>query len=70
IVAPRNIGELLYGANTFIPEGSINYVTVAGPRATKVTVNHETDVKSLIVKSRPLPKPFDVSAWSVIKTRA
>jgi len=69
IVAPRNIGELLYGANTFIPEDSINYVTVAGSRATKVTVNRETDVKSLIVKSRPLPKPFDVSAWSVIKTR-
>ncbi|NRS50976.1 major capsid protein [Brevibacillus sp. HB2.2] len=69
IVAPRNIGELLYGANTFIPEDSINYVTVAGPRATKVTVNRDTDVKSLIVKSRPLPKPFDVSAWSVIKTR-
>ncbi|MDX5091606.1 major capsid protein [Lactobacillus crispatus] len=69
IVAPRNIGEMLYGANTFIPEDSINYVTVEATRATKVTVNRDTDVKSLIVKSRPLPKPFDVSAWSVIKTR-
>jgi len=70
IVAPRNIGELLYGANTFIPENSINYVTVQAARATKVNVNRDTDVKSLIVKSRPLPKPFDVSAWAVIKTRA
>lgn len=69
IVAPRNIGEFLYGANTFIPEDSINHVTVEASRATKVNVNRETDVKSLIVKSRPLPKPFDVSAWSVIKTR-
>lgn len=69
IVAPGNIGTMLYGANTFIPEDSINFVTVVGPRATKVNVDRKTDVKELVVKSRPITKPFDVSSWVVIKTR-
>jgi hypothetical protein len=68
IVGTQNIGEMLYGANTIIPEDSINFVTVEGPRVSKVTVNRETDTKSLIVKSRPLPKPFDVGSWAVINT--
>ncbi|MBM7592261.1 major capsid protein [Brevibacillus fulvus] len=68
IVGATNLGEVLYGATTMIPEDSIDYVTVEGPRATKVTVDRNTDTKSLIVKSRPIPKPFDVSAWAVINT--
>lgn len=68
IVGATNIGEMLYGATTHIPEDSIDFVTVEGPRAPKVTVNRETDTKSLIVKSRPLPKPYDVGAWAVINT--
>jgi len=68
IVGAVNLGEMLYGANTIIPEGSIDFVTVEGPRVAKVTVNRDTDTKSLIVKSRPIPKPFDVSAWAVINT--
>lgn len=68
IVGATNIGEMLYGATTHIPEDSMEYVTVEGPRAPKVTVNRETDTKSLILKSRPLPKPFDVGAWAVINT--
>lgn len=70
IVGSRDLGEMLYGANTIIPEDSINFVTVEGPRVAKVTVNRDTDTKSLIVKSRPIPKPFDVSAWAVINTVA
>lgn len=68
IVGATNIGEMLYGANTIIPEDSIDFVTVNGPRATKVTVDRNSDTKSLIVKSRPIPKPFDVSSWAVINT--
>ena len=68
IVGPRNIAERLYGANTMIPEGSDNFVTIEAPRASKVVVNRQNDTKSLIVKSRPVPQPFDVSAWAVINT--
>lgn len=70
IVGAPGLGEMLYGANTIIPEGSIDFVTVRGRRCTKVTVNREDDTKKLIMKSRPIPKPFDVSAWAVINTRA
>ncbi|WP_068783219.1 major capsid protein [Paenibacillus phocaensis] len=70
IVGTPGLGEMLYGANTIIPEGSIDFTTVRGRRCTKVTVNRETDTKKLIMKSRPVPKPFDVSAWSVINTMA
>lgn len=68
VVSPRDVAEMLYGATTQIPEGSDSYVTIEAPRATKVTVNRETDTKKLIVKSRPIPQPYDVSAWSVIVT--
>lgn len=68
IVGSRNLGEMLYGANTIIPEDSIDFVTVEGPRTTKVVVDRNSDTKSLIVKSRPIPKPFDVAAWAVINT--
>lgn len=70
IVGARDIGEMLYGANTIIPEDSINFVTVEGPRVAKVVVNRDTDTKSLVVKSRPIPKPFDIAAWAVINTVA
>lgn len=66
IVAADNIGEMLYGANTIIPEGSIDFVTVMGPRTSKVAVDRNADSKSLIIKSRPVPKPNDVGAWAVI----
>ncbi|KEQ22312.1 hypothetical protein ET33_26440 [Paenibacillus tyrfis] len=68
IVGPENIAERLYGANTLIPQGSDNFVTIEAPRATKVTIDRNNDTKSLIVKSRPVPQPFDVSAWAVINT--
>lgn len=68
IVGARDMGEMLYGANTTIPEDSIDFVTVEAPRLTKVTVDRISDTKSLIVKSRPIPKPFDVGAWAVINT--
>lgn len=68
VVGAPNMGEMLYGANTIIPEDSINFVTVEAPRVSKVTVNREADTKSLILKSRPIPKPFDVSSWAVINT--
>ncbi len=67
IIGSENIGEMLYGANTIIPEDSINFVTIEGPRVSKVTVDRNTDTKSLILKSRPIPKPFDVDSWAVIK---
>lgn len=68
IIGSANLGEMLYGANTIIPEDSINFVTVEAPRVTKVTVDRNSDTKSLILKSRPIPKPFDVGAWAVINT--
>jgi len=68
IVAAENIGEMLYGANTIIPPDSDNFVTVEAPRVAKVNVDRNTDTKSLVVKSRPIPKPFDVGAWAVINT--
>jgi len=70
IVGAPNLGEMLYGANTIIPEGSIDFQTVRGRRCTKVAVDRSSDTKKLIMKSRPIPKPFDVSAWAVINTRA
>jgi hypothetical protein len=68
IIGARDLGEMLYGAITMIPEDSINFVTIEAPRAAKVTVNRETDTKSLILKSRPVPKPFDLASWAVINT--
>ncbi|MBJ6362105.1 major capsid protein [Paenibacillus sp. GCM10012307] len=68
IVGTRNMGEMLYGAITMIPEGSNDFATYESPRVPKVTINRENDVKKLHLKSRPLPKPFDVSSWSVIDT--
>lgn len=69
VIGSPNVGEILYGANTIIPEGSIDFQTVRGRRCTKVTVNRDTDTKKLVMKSRPIPRPFDVSSWAVIKTR-
>jgi hypothetical protein len=63
LILPENIGEFLYGAVTLIPEGSDNFVTVAGTRVPKVTVNRVNDTKQLSVKSRPVVKPNDVTAW-------
>ncbi|RXZ84590.1 hypothetical protein EBB07_00810 [Paenibacillaceae bacterium] len=68
IVGARNIGEMVYGAITQIPEGSDNFVTIEATRVPKVTVNRENDTKKLLLKSRPLPKPFDVDSWAVINT--
>jgi len=68
IVGARNIGEMVYGAITQIPEGSDNFVTIEATRVPKVTVNREHDTKKLMLKSRPLPKPFDVDSWAVINT--
>lgn len=68
IVGTPNLGEMLYGAITQIPEDSINFVTIEAPRVSKVTVDRNADTKSLILKSRPIPKPFDVDSWAVINT--
>ncbi|MFU1797371.1 major capsid protein [Paenibacillus azoreducens] len=68
IVGTPNLGEMLYGAITQIPEESINFVTIEAPRVSKVTVDRNADTKSLIVKSRPIPKPYDVDSWAVINT--
>lgn len=68
IVGTPNLGELMYGAITQIPEDSINFVTIEAPRVSKVTVDRNVDTKSLILKSRPIPKPFDVDSWAVINT--
>lgn len=70
IVGTPGLGEFLYGANTIIPENSDNFTTIRGRRVTKITVNRDNDTKKLIMKSRPLPKPFDVDAWAVINTVA
>jgi hypothetical protein len=63
LILPRDIGEFLYGAVTLIPEGSDDFVTVAGTRVPKVTVDWTKDTKQLSVKSRPVVKPNDVTAW-------
>lgn len=68
IVGSQNTGEMLFGAITMIPEDSNNFVTIESARASKVVVNRENDTKSLIVKSRPVPKPYDVASWAVINT--
>ncbi|WP_238649755.1 major capsid protein [Paenibacillus piscarius] len=68
VIGARDLGEMLYGAITIIPEESINFVTVEAPRVSKVTVNRDTDTKSLVLKSRPLPKAFDIDSWAVINT--
>lgn len=69
VVASSNVGEMLYGAITQIPEGSNDFVTIEAARVPKVTINRDADTKSLILKSRPIPKPFDVSSWAVIDTQ-
>lgn len=68
VVGARNLGEMLYGAITQIPEGSDNFVTYEGTRVPKVTIDRNSDTKSLILKARPVPKPFDVGSWAVINT--
>jgi hypothetical protein len=63
LILPQNIGEIAYGAVTIIPEGSDDFVTVEGTRVPKMTVDRNKDTKQLSVKSRPVAKPFDVTAW-------
>jgi hypothetical protein len=63
LILPQNIGMCLYGAVTIIPEDSDNFVTIAGTRVPKVTVDRRKDTKELTVKSRPVVKPNDVTSW-------
>ncbi|WP_020621017.1 major capsid protein [Paenibacillus daejeonensis] len=69
VVGSRNLGEMLYGAITQIPENSDNFVTYEGSRVPKVTIDRNSDTKSLLLKSRPVPLPYDVAAWAVINTK-
>ncbi|MFD0710629.1 major capsid protein [Paenibacillus sp. GCM10027626] len=69
IVGSRDLGEILYGAITQIPEDSNNFVTYEAIRVPKVSINRDDDVKKLMLKSRPIPKPLDVAAWAVINTK-
>jgi hypothetical protein len=68
IVAPRDLGQFLYGAITQIPHDSDNFQTIAGPRVTKLFIDRKADAKELQLKSRPVVKPDDVASWVVINT--
>lgn len=68
IMAPKNIGEMLYGAITIIPsQETQDFVTYAQKRVAKVTVNHDENMKKLTVYSRSLPKIPDMDMWSSLR---
>lgn len=68
IIAPKNIGEMLYGAITIIPhEETQEFVTYKQKRVSKITVNHNDNIKQLNLYSRPLPKVSDADMWTSIK---
>jgi hypothetical protein len=55
----------LYGANTFIPEGSDTFQTFEGQYVTRTFTNHDPDAKYLEIMSRPLYVPVDVDSFYV-----
>lgn len=66
IIGPRDIGTMLYGAITLIDD-SKNFVTYETTRAPQIVTKQESGIKKLIVKSRPIAKPNDISSWVTAK---
>lgn len=65
VVAPDEIGEMLYGAITQIEDDN-RYHTHEGARVPKVMTNINDDIMTYRLSSRPLPKPFDIASWAVL----
>jgi hypothetical protein len=59
--------SMYYGAVTFIPEDSSNFVTVPGIRVPHTWVARRPDRRFLSLQSRPMPIPHNVDSWFVAK---
>lgn len=70
ILGARDLGEMAYGAVTMIDEDTKQPQTYETTRASQMITNADGGIKKMIVRSRPIPKPFDVSAWAVASVTA
>lgn len=66
LIAPDTVGEMCYGAITQLEEDK-RYHTYEGTRVPKIFADINNDVMTSRLSSRPLPKPFDVDSWAVLK---
>jgi hypothetical protein len=66
VVAPENVGEVLYGAITQLEEDK-RFHTYEGTRVPKVMINVNDDSMKHRLSARPMPRPFDVDGWASYK---
>lgn len=67
LIGSRNLGGFKYGAVTQIEQGSDTFATYVAIRVPKNWSNHESNQKMIRLSSRPLPVPYDIAAWKVVK---
>jgi len=65
-VAPKNLGEMLYGAITQLEEDK-RFHTYEGTRVPKIITNVSDDVLKHRLSSKPMPKPWDINSWATYK---
>jgi hypothetical protein len=69
VILPGAIGDMRYGAITYLEPTSFNdgrYVTYEGTRIPRTLINTSNNVKEMILSSKPIPKPYDVDSWYVL----
>jgi hypothetical protein len=69
VVAPENIGEVIYGAITQL-EDDKRFHTYEATRVPKIIIDVNDDKMKHRLSSRPMPRPFDVDAWAAYKVLA
>lgn len=63
----RENNMMLYGAITYIPEHSDDYVTIMDEYVPYTVTDRDPPLKKLVLTSRPLPMPIDNASWAVFK---
>lgn len=69
VVLPGVIGDIYYGAVTYLEQTSFNdgnYATYEGTRIPRTYINLQSNTKEMMITSKPIPRPFDVDSWYVL----
>jgi hypothetical protein len=69
VILPGEVGDIAYGAITYLEQTSFNdgeYVTYEGTRIPRTLINQQSNVKEMVLSSKPIPRPFDVDSWYVL----
>jgi hypothetical protein len=67
LIGARNLGGFKYGAITQMEQRADDFKTYAATRVPKYWSNHESNQRMIRLSSRPLPVPYDIAAWKVVK---